>query len=266
MWDFNHPPLQSQLAARYNLHLTEPSQCARQVVEGSADLGLIPIAALQPDLLIVPGCTIASLDRVRSIQLIVRGNRGLEQVKTVAADTASRSSIAYAKVLFRHFLGTDPEFRDAKANPKAMLSDCDAALLIGDPALLALEHRAEIERHVGPCTWHDIAHEWHTRTGLPWVAAVWAVRPDAVPTGTARQQLIEDLNRSRDHGLAHIEDLVVEWTPRIAVPPDTIRDYLQHNIHYTLDPRCLQTIKSFHSLATSVGALPPLGPLQFLEA
>ena len=61
-----------------------------------------------------------------------------------------------------------------------MLQQADAALLIGDPALLALESRDQIEHAVGPCQWIDLAHEWHTRTGLPWVAAVWAVRPEAL--------------------------------------------------------------------------------------
>ena len=176
MWDFHHPPRQSILATRYDLHLTEPSQCARELLEGRADLGLIPIAALAPELSLVPGCTIASLHQVRSIQLIVKAPLTLAEVKTVAADTASRSSVAYAEILFRHFLKTDPTFMPAKADPEAMLAACDAALLIGDPALLALERRAEIEARVGLCTWYDLAEQWRLRTGLPWVAAVWAVR------------------------------------------------------------------------------------------
>jgi chorismate dehydratase len=265
MWDFHHPPLDSILATRYELHPTTPSLCAQALLEGRADLGLIPVAALTPELRIVPGCTIASLGTVRSIQLIVKSPLTLAEVRSVAADTASRSSVAYAQILFRHFLGTDPAFIPAAANPEAMLSECDAALLIGDPALLALERRVEIERSIGPCTWHDLASEWFGRTRLPWVAAVWAVRPEAVPTQQDRQQLIDDLNRSRDHGRANIEDLVTEWTPRIALPPAAIRDYLTHNIHYTLDPDCIRAIETFRSLAAGIGALEPLASLPFLK-
>jgi chorismate dehydratase len=253
------------LADRYELHLTEPSQCARELLEGRADLGLIPIAALTPELRIVPGCTIASLDKVRSIQLIVKAPLALEQVRTVAADTASRSSVAYAQVLFRHFIGAEPEFIPAKANAEAMLAEADAALLIGDPALLALERRAEIEARVGPCKWYDIAEQWHQRTGLPWVAAVWAVRPEAVPTAEARQQLVDDLNGSRDRGVEHIDELVQEWTPRIALSPETIRHYLEHNIHYVLDARCERAIAAFRRLAGHLGVLPPLPQLPFLD-
>lgn len=265
MWDFNHPPLQSALAGRYDVHLTEPSQCARELLEGRADLGLIPIAALTPELRIVPGCTIASLDKVRSIQLIVKAPLALEQVRTVAADTASRSSVAYAQILFRHFLGITPEFLPTKANAEAMLAHADAALMIGDPALLALERRAEIEAHVGPCTWYDVAEQWNQRTGLPWVAAVWAVRPEVVPTPADRRQLIDDLNHSRDHGLHHINDLVREWTPKIALPTATIRHYLEHNIHYRLDSRCERSIATFRRLAAHIGVLDPLPQLPFLS-
>ncbi len=265
MWDFLHAPRAGELAARYDLREMTPAACAAALLAGEADLGLIPIAALTPELRIVPGCTIASLERVRSIQLIVRPGLRLEDVESVAADNASRSSVAYVQVLFRHFLGTDPEFLAARAEVESMLARADAALLIGDPALLALERRDEIDARLGPCTWHDIAYEWHCRTGLPWVAAVWAVRPEAVPSTDARTRLIDDLNSSRDNGLKHLEQLVEEWTPRIALPPEVIRHYLARNIHYHLDARSIQTIKSFRSLASAVGALPPLGVLQFLE-
>ncbi len=264
MWDFNHPPLADGLRSRYHLHLTAPSQCARDLNEGRAELGLIPIAALTPALRIVPGCTIASLHRVRSIQLLVKAPLSLAQVRTVAADAASRSSAAYTQVLFRHFLGVSPAFVEAPADPEAMLAQADAALLIGDPALLALERRAEIERTAGPCTWHDIAELWHAYTGLPWVAAVWAVRPEALSTPADAQRLIDDLTQSRDHGLANIPRLVEEWTPRIALPPSTIHTYLTQNIYYHLDQPCIDTIRLFRKLAAEYDVLPPLPQLAFV--
>ncbi len=265
MWDFEHPPLAAKLADRYSLHYTRPALCADELLAARADLGLIPIASLTPDLAIVPGCTIASLDRVRSIQLIVKKSHALEAVRTIAADTASRSSLAYAEILFRKFLGTEPSFIQQPADPIAMLQQADAALLIGDPALLALESRDQIEQAVGPCQWIDLAHEWTTRTGLPWVAAVWAVRPEALSLGhISPAQLTDDLTLSRDHGLAHIDDLVRQWTPRIAVPADTIRHYLTQNIHYTLDSDCIRAIELFRRYAEETGALPSLPTLRFL--
>jgi chorismate dehydratase len=264
MYAFEHAgPNSNELAQRYTLHYTQPSQCAADLLAGRADLGLIPIAALTPELAVVSGCTIASLDRVRSIQLIVKQPHTLASVRTIAADTASRSSVAYAQVLFRHFHASSPEFLPAAADPIAMLAPADAALVIGDPALLALERREAIEAAVGPCTWFDLAHEWHTRTQLPWVAAVWAVRPEALNESSA-QQLVADLNRSRESGLANIDAIVNTWTPRIAIPPATIRTYLTENIYYSLDARCLDAITLFRRLAAEVGALPPLPALNML--
>jgi chorismate dehydratase len=265
MWDFEHPPLAAELAQRYTLHYTQPSLCADEILSARADLGLIPIAALTPDLAIVPGCTIASLDEVRSIQLIVKKTHTLGTVITIAADTASRSSLAYAEILFRKFLNTHPTFIPAPADPVAMLQQADAAILIGDPALLALESREDIEKIVGPCQWFDLAHEWRTRTNLPWVAAVWAVRPEALsPPNLTAAQLTEDLEASRNHGLLNIEQLVEQWTPRISIPPATIRHYLSSNIHYVLNTDCIRAIELFRQYAAEVDILPPLPHLRFL--
>jgi chorismate dehydratase len=263
MWDFEHPPLADSLAERYSLHYTQPSLCADELLAARADLGLIPIASLTPDLAIVPGCTIASLNEVRSIQLIVKSPHTLSTIKTIAADTASRSSLAYAEILFRKFLNTHPAFLPAAADAITMLQKADAAILIGDPALLALESRETIEKTIGPCQWFDLAYEWRTRTNLPWVAAVWAVRPESLVHLTAAQ-LIEDLEASRNHGLLHIEQLVEQWTPRIAIPPATIRHYLSHNIHYVLNTDCVQAIELFRQYAAEVDILPPLPKLRFL--
>jgi chorismate dehydratase len=265
MWDFEHPPLAAELAQRYSLHYTQPSLCADELLAARADLGLIPIASLTPDLAIVPGCTIASLNEVRSIQLIVKSPHTLTTLKTIAADTASRSSLAYAEILFRKFLHTHPAFLPAAADPIAMLQHADAAILIGDPALLALESRNHIEATIGPCQWHDLAHEWHTRTELPWVAAVWAVRPEALsPPNITATQLTEDLEASRNHGLLNIEKLVQQWTPRIALPPATIRHYLSSNIHYVLNTDCIRAIERFRQYAAEVDVLPALPHLRFL--
>jgi len=272
LYNFEHEPTAAALRAHYDVHYTSPSICAAELNSGAADLGLIPIASLTPELAIVPGCTIASRDEVRSILLLVKNpsrlpaDQALKQVGTLAADTASRSSVAYTRILFEHFHQTHPTFLDLPADPAAMLSAADAALLIGDPALLAREHRTAVDAASKiPLLWLDLAHLWRELTGLPWVAAVWALRPESLaPAGLSPQQLIADLTASRDAGLAHTEQLVNEWTPRLALSSNTIRTYLRHNIHYTLDPNCLRAIELFRTLATSINALPPLPTLNLL--
>ncbi len=262
------------LQKHYAVHHTSPSMCADELNSGYADLGLIPIAALNPDLAIVPGCTIASLADVRSILLLVKNPRklpaseALSNVATVATDTASRSSVAYTRILLEHFHHANPTYIAQRAEPLQMLRSTDAALLIGDPALLARENRTKIESAVAePLLWIDIAQLWHAMTGLPWVAAVWALRPGALASANmSSAQLISDLTASRDAGLQHIDQMVSEWTPRLAIAPDTIRTYLTKNIHYKLDPECLRAIQLFRALAGNIGALPELSGLNILSS
>jgi chorismate dehydratase len=253
LFNFEHEPAATALREHYDVHYTLPSVCAAELHSGVADLGLVPIAALTPSLAIVPGCTIASRDEVRSILLLVKNP-------------------AYARILFEHFHHTRPTFLHQPADALSMLASADAALLIGDPALLAREHRAAIDAASNtPLLWLDLAHLWRELTGLPWVAAVWAVRPEALApaalSGAAAltpQQLIADLTASRDAGLAHTEQLVTEWAPRLNLSPETVRTYLTRNIHYTLDPDCLRAIELFRTLAASINALPPLPTLNLL--
>ena len=258
LWNFEHPPAADELRTRYDVHYTLPSLCAAQLRSGEADLGLIPIASLAtlPEVAAVPGCTIASLHAVRSIQLVLRPGMTLESLTTVAADTASRSSAAYVRVLLQRFHANTPQFHEQPADPSAMLQASDAALLIGDPALLALERRDTLGEHAD-CTWIDVAAWWRERTGLPWVAAVWAVRRDALERcGITPLQLEADLTASRDAGLRHVEDLVAEWQPRLALPANVVREYLTKSIHYALDEACLRAIDRFYELTASCGILP----------
>jgi len=266
LYNFEHEPAATRLRERYAVSYTSPAECAAQLRAGTADLGLIPIAELTHDLAIVPGCTIASLGQVRSILLLVKNPTGMSpreamaQVKSVAGDAASRSSLAYARILFEKFYASSPQFLEQRADAVAMLAHADAALLIGDPALLAREHRLEIEAATGvPLLWLDLAELWREATGLPWVAAVWAVRNEALSRELVNtNELIDDLAASRDAGLAHVDQLVAEWTPRIALPAETIRTYLTKNIHYTLDEDCIQAIKRFRELAAEIDLLPPM--------
>jgi len=187
---------------------------------------------------------------------VVRPGLKLEDIRTLATDAASRSSAAYVRILLKHFYGNTPNVHEEDANLAHMLTTSDAALLIGDPALLALEEHNR-QHHFPDHTWIDVAKLWRKHTQLPWVAAVWAVRTAALEeTGITPQQLTRDLQQSRDAGLEHIEDLVTEWTPRLPLLPETIRHYLSENIHYILDAECLTAIHRFFYLAEKTGALP----------
>jgi chorismate dehydratase len=256
MWDFEHPPLEAALALRYQIDRMTPAECAGRLASGAADIGLIPIAALAttPGLRILPGCVIAAKGRVRSLLLVRRAMRQLHELRSVAADIASLTTLAHARILFRHWGNPDVPFLPASADLDAMLERADAAILIGDPALLALEERANrFERTGEVLFYHDMAEEWRTLTGLPFVSAVWGSIACSSPLV---ESIAEDFVQSRDHGLENIDGLAAEWSRRIPLPEETIRTYLTTNIHYVLDEECVEGMNVFFRMATEAGVLP----------
>lgn len=268
MWDFEHAPLRDELLKRYQIISTTPAECARRMQAGTADIGLVPVAAYgsMSGAVIVPRCAIASLDHVQSILLVVRRDDGVRGVKRVALDTASLTSAAFTRILFSKLWNGAPDFLPHAPDLNAMLRVADAALLIGDPALLAIEDRENREKRTGErLEYLDLAHEWRAWTGTPWVSAFWAVREEAFgPETVSRTQLVEDFERSRDHGLAHLDDLAQEWSGRVPLPAAALRTYFSDNIYYFLDDACLEGLELFYRYAVECGALTVVPKLRFL--
>jgi chorismate dehydratase len=255
MWDFEHPPLSAPLALRYQIDRMSPSECAARLASEASDIGLIPIAALAttPGLRILPGCTIASKGRVRSLLLVRRATQPLAALRSVAADVASRTTLAYARILFHKWGNAAVPFLPLAADLDAMLQRADAAILIGDPALLALEERANrFERTGEELVYHDLAEEWRALTGLPFVSAVWG----AAHGSLLDESVAEDFIQSRNHGLENMDVLVAEWSARLPISEETIRSYLTTNIHYVLDEECIDGMKGFFRMAAELGVLP----------
>ncbi len=255
MWDFEHEPLQSELAMHYQIERMSPAECADRLATGAAEIGLVPIAALaaNPGLRILPGCVIASKGRVRSLLLVRRASQSLRQLRSVAADTASRATLAYTRILFRHWGNGGVVLQPAAAHLDAMLERADAAVLIGDPALLAMEERdRRMERTGEELVYHDLAAEWFALTGLPFVSAVWCTTCG----GALAERIACDFIRSRDHGLQKIDALAAEWSRRIALPQAAIRSYLKTNIHYILDEECVEGMRAFFRMGAEAGVLP----------
>jgi chorismate dehydratase len=266
MWDFEHPPLNAELASRYKIDWMLPSECADRLASGTADIGLVPIASLAtiPGLRVLPGCTIASKGRVRSLLLVHRAGQELGGIRTVAADTASRTTLAYARILFHKWGNPEAAFLPMGADLDAMLEHADAAVIIGDPALMALEERANrFERTGEELVYRDLAEEWGALTGLPFVSAIWSLSASAslgdlppLGHGGVDDRVADDLNRSRDHGLANIDVLVEEWSARLPLSAQTIHSYLTANIHYVLDEECLEGMRGFFRMAAEANVLP----------
>ena len=232
-----------------------PSECADQLASGAADIGLVPIAALATTLglHILPGCAIASKGQVRSLLLVRRANRPLNSLRSVAADIASRTTLAYTRILFHKWGNPNVPFLPMAADLDAMLARADAAIVIGDPALLALEEQANrAARTEEELVYHDLADEWKKLTGLPFVSAVWAFAGNTA----LNESITADFIRSRDHGLQNIDALVDEWSRRLPLTEETLRSYLTMNIHYILDEECVEGMRGFFKEAAQTGVLP----------
>ena len=251
LWDFEH----EQAGEGFETSYTLPSLCAEALRSGNADIGIIPAAAYTtiPDLLVIPEVAIAARHAVRSILLVSK--IPFEKVRTIALDTSSMTSVALTKILFAQWLGGAREYRAMSPDLDAMLGVCDAALLIGDPAL-----QVDRSRYVTL----DLAEEWIARTGKSFVFAFWAIRREAL-TGRNATAIAETFKKSRDHGVRpeNLELIVQDWALRLGLSAPLIRTYLTHNIHYYLDPPCLEGLRLFYRYGAEVGALPPAPELEF---
>ena len=258
MWDFEHG--QAGAGIDFDVSYSLPSACAEALRTGTADIGIIPAAAYTtvPDLVIIPKVAIAARRAVRSILLVGKApvDPSLEQIRTVALDTSSLTSVALAKILFAKWLGGAREYKPMAPDLDAMLGACDAALLIGDPAL-----QVDRTRYFTL----DLAEEWKARTGKSFVFAFWAIRKQAL-AGRNGAAIAEAFQKSRDHGLSpnNLEAIVQEWAPRLSLTVESLRVYLTHNIHYYLDPPCLDGLELYYRLGAEVGALAHAPELHFV--
>jgi chorismate dehydratase len=249
MWDWNHGTRPAGFDVVYDV----PSTCAEALRTGRADIGIIPSITYQtiPDLVVLPGVAIAARNPVRSILLVSKVP--LEQVRTVALDTSSRTSVALLRIIFEKWYGGPrPSFAMEPAMGP-MLARADAGLLIGDAALTVKPEGLHT---------YDLAELWQQHTGKPFVFAFWAVRAAA-----ARPGLAEVFRRSRDHGLepASLDVLAREWGPKLGLAHDDVVSYLTFNINYELDDANLSGLRLFYQYASEIGAIEGVNELRISE-
>jgi chorismate dehydratase len=254
MWDFEHGPS----GADFDISYTVPSACAADLQSGTADIGIIPAAAYTtvPELVILPGVAIASRRAVRSILLVSKVS--IEKIKSVALDTSSLTSVALVKVLFDRWWGGAKTYAAMAPDLVEMLLQHDAGLMIGDPAL-----KVDRTKYFT----YDLAEEWLRLTGKPFVFAFWAMRKAALKDAAPGLDLAAIFQKSRDHGLAaeSLHKIAQEWAPRLGLSEADVHSYLTENIHYHLDPACIEGLQLFYSYAKECGALPTSPALDFLE-
>ena len=255
------------LREKYQLSFTVPSQCADALRTSGADIAIIPAIeyARIPDLVVLPGMSIASKRAVRSLLLV--STKPVREVARVALDQSSRSTQALVRILCQKWWGIAPEFVEEEPDLPAMLGKSDAALLIGDPALrlaLDVERHAERDRvGVLRCTgksaglpgipWlflYDIVEEWRGLAGLPAVLAVWAARPEV-----ATPEVVRDFQESRAQGMRQLDEISVEGAQEMGLAAADLRRYLSENIDYGLDEDNLRGLRLYFHLAAELGLI-----------
>jgi chorismate dehydratase len=219
-----------------------PARCAELLAEGRADAALIPVIEYQriPNLKIARGACVASKSRVRSVLLV--SQVPINEIRSAALDISSRTSAALIQIILGRFYNIEASYRSCAPRLEEMLESNDAALIIGDPAMLT--DRSSF--HV-----YDLAEEWRRHTGLPFVFAFWGIRAGS-STWSSNETAI-DFEAARREGLAHVEELAESYGKRLGLPPSDLVSYLTESITYDLDDDCLRGLKLYYELARQSG-------------
>lgn len=264
---------------RFELRFDVPSRCADLLHEGTIDVGLIPsIEYLGGAYRIVPDVAIASRGPVASVALFT--TKPMADVRSIAMDASSRTSVALSQVLCARAFKIRPALEPGGSNLEATLARCDAALVIGDNALftapgtirLASAGSCEETRAAGgaarpaeavsggegrPFEKIDLGEVWTRMTGLPFVYAFWAGRPGALTGADVRA-----LQEARDAGAMRPEEIARAYCrdpERQAIGARYLRD----NIRYRLGPDERAGLELFYRYAAEAGVAPAARELQF---
>ncbi|NNJ25955.1 menaquinone biosynthetic enzyme MqnA/MqnD family protein [Alienimonas chondri] len=232
--------LRADLAERGRLTLDHPSRLAEGLRAGAYDAALVPsVAALgTPGASILSDACVAARGPVRSVKLYFRVPPA--DVRSLALDEGSRTSAALARLLLAERFGIRPALQSLPVGPvpaphaaadTVAQTDADAILLIGDRAMVdPVDDRT---RRPFAAVW-DLGETWNAWTGLPFVFAVWASRPDLDPRTAA--ELADRFSRSRDEGVADLDRIAASAGRPLGLTPDDAADYLRRNLHFTLGP------------------------------
>jgi chorismate dehydratase len=229
-----------ELAPEAELVLEVPSRLADLLAGGALDVALIPVIEYfrAGTYTVVPDIAIASRGPVLSVTLFSR--MPWAGVRRVALDAGSRTSAALTRILLARRYGASPEVVPLPLDRDAEDVDADAVLLIGDRAMRACLP--------GFAHAYDLGQEWLDWTGLPFVYAVWAVRPGADLRGVD-----EALARAKERGLARAGAIAQREAPRLGLDPGFARRYLANILHFDLGPREQAGLHHYYMLACQLG-------------
>ena len=206
-----------------------PSALCQKLARGDLDVALVSSLEYlrQPIYRIVDGVSIAARGAVYSV--VVAHQAPLERISIIERDTASQTSLILLQLLLPE-KKIAPQIVPAEAAPTGGKR---AQLLIGDQAIrFRAEQRAKFE-------YWDLAQAWHEMTNLPFVFALWLIRPEVdSPNGIA-----DRLRKIRNENLRNIEDLIAAQTDVSAV---FCRKYYSEHLCFDLGETEKAGLLEFH--------------------
>jgi chorismate dehydratase len=217
-----------------DLRLEMPSECARLMLNGEANLGLIPVAVIprMTGAHIVTDFCIGADGRVDSVCLF--SEVPLSEVTEILLDFQSRTSVMLMRVLAERHFHIVPKWTDADAGFIERIQGNTAGVVIGDRAFLLRERFPIVI---------DLAEEWKKLTGLPFVFACW------VSNGPLPAEFLERLNNALRYGVEHRQEAILG---RPMLDQEAMLDYVNNRISYLLDERKLKALQLFSDWAGKV--------------
>jgi len=204
-----------------------PAALCRKLQRGDLDVALVSSLEFlrRPFYRIVDRISISSRGRVYSV--IVAHREELSAVRQIQLDPASETSVALLKCLLAEH-GLNPQLVLRDRHP----ADTAARLLIGDQAIRFRQKHSDYR------LW-DLGEEWKNVINLPFVFALWLIRPEI---NNARQ-IAEDLRLLRDHNLKNLNDLI---STQSEVSPAFCRKYYQEHLFFDFGEREKAGLREFH--------------------
>ncbi len=238
---------------------TAPARSAQLLSENRVDAALVPVIAyqlLEDNVKLIPNVCVGSKHQVKSVCLVTK-DLDLQQVKSVALDISSKTSVALTKIIFREFLGFEPIWKNSAPNIEKMLDESDCALLIGDPALLIADSKFQISDSKTKNQYRifDLAELWHQYTNFGFVFAMWM---------TQRESCQIDFAHAKDEGLQHLDEIIANYENEIPLTRQEFKNYLTQNIAFEIDHSMQKGLQLYFELAYKHNLIKSLKELCFI--
>jgi len=228
-----------QMTVVYDL----PSRLSDQLAAGALDVALIPsIEYFQgTNYRVVSDACIACRGPVLSVKLLSR--TPLAEIRSVALDEGSRTSVALVRILLQQRFGLTPSLATLPIGADTGQVNTDAVLLIGDRAI-----HPPLQDFVEQ--W-DLGEQWCRWAQLPFVFAMWTARMEVDP-----EPLAKVLGQARDEGVAHLSSIATDQASQVGLSPDECLSYLRDNLYFYLGESERRGLELFRSHATALQLIP----------